>query len=375
MRIFKFLMFLGLFYTNFGDLGQYGLFDQPQAMVLVKKATDKIYAVEVDSANYYIWKLEEILPNHPIVPIMQAFLIQWQNMPIFEGATFARLEAKLLATIEATSKLNAFDSYDIEAVYFELIARGLLAEYYAEDRRYLDAFTEGNKMYGLIKKGFDLVDKQPEFLFTAGLYNYFRVAYPEKHPVVLPFALFFKKGDKVLGLEQIKKATEVGVLSKIEAKMYLAYVYLRYEQTPMEAYVILEGLVHKYPSNRYFVAKFLEASYATKQYQNIAPWMLDFLIASPREYDKMVGNIFMAIHLEFIDKNIEQAYDYYGIGIEFGKQLSNHGEYFKSIGYLGLARLSAQFGNVNTSRSYYNLCLEFAETADVTTAAALGLTK
>ena len=178
MRIFKFLMFLGLFYTNFGALGQYGLFDKPQAMVLVKKATDKIYAVEVDSANYYIWKLEEILPNHPIVPIMQAFLIQWQNMPIFEGATFARLEAKLLATIEATSKLNAFDSYDIEAVYFELIARGLLAEYYAEDRRYLDAFTEGNKMYGLIKKGFDLVDKQPEFLFTAGLYNYFRVAYP-----------------------------------------------------------------------------------------------------------------------------------------------------------------------------------------------------
>ncbi|MEZ7853931.1 MAG: hypothetical protein QMB12_02400, partial [Cyclobacteriaceae bacterium] len=318
-------------------------------------------------------KLHKLIPNHPVIPSMEAFLIQWENIPIIEGQTFVRFEAKLREAIAAAENLNPLDPYDEEAVFFELATRGLLAEHYAENNKYFEAINEANKMYGLIKKGFDLVEDNPEFLFTTGLYNYFRIMYPQKHPIFAPIAIFFKKGDKELGLEQMVMSTEKALISQIEASIYLSYIYLRYEQTPEKAFVLLQDLIKKYPTNYYLLSKFLEAAYATGQYDQIMPWMVDTLINTDRTYYKMIGYIFRAAYLEFVEKETNEAYIYYGMGVGFGNEILNHGEYFKSVGYLGLARLSQQLGNVNTAKSYYNLCLKYAETEDIEKAAHLGL--
>ena len=361
------------FHVTFQANGQHDLFDHPEAMKLVSKGTEKIYQIDVDSALYYIRKLHKLIPNHPVIPSMEAFLIQWENIPIIEGQTFVRFEAKLREAIAAAENLNPLDPYDEEAVFFELATRGLLAEHYAENNKYFEAINEANKMYGLIKKGFDLVEDNPEFLFTTGLYNYFRIMYPQKHPIFAPIAIFFKKGNKELGLEQMVMSTEKAVISQIEASIYLSYIYLRYEQTPEKAFVLLQDLIKKYPTNYYLLSKFLEAAYATGQYDQIMPWIVDTLINTDRTYYKMIGYIFRAAYLEFVEKETNEAYIYYGMGVGFGNEILNHGEYFKSVGYLGLARLSQQLGNVNTAKSYYNLCLKYAETEDIEKAAYLGL--
>ena len=373
MNVLKAFLLIIYLNTTFQAIGQQGLFDNPQAMQLVGKGTESIYKLKVDSAKFYIRELRKILPNHPVVPSMEAFLIQWENIPIIEGQIFFRLEAKLREAVAAAENFNPLDPHDEDAVFFELATRGLLAEYYAENNNYFEAVTEANKMYSLIKIGFDLVNDNPEFLFTTGLYNYFRIMYPQRHPIFAPIAFFFKKGDKQLGLEQILMSTKKAVISQIEASIYLSYIYLRYEQTPEMAFNLLEGLIKRYPSNYYLISKFLESTYATRQYDKIMLWMVDELINTDRSYYRMVGHIFKAVHLEFVQKKSKQAYIFYGMGVGFGSELSNHGEYFKSIAYLGLGRLSQQFGNLNTAKSYFNLCLKYAETKDIEKAAYLGL--
>ncbi|MDG1105546.1 MAG: hypothetical protein P8N26_05230 [Cyclobacteriaceae bacterium] len=373
MHLIKVLFIALFFHVTFQANSQHDLFDHPEAMNLVSKGTEKIYQLDMDSALYYIRKLNKLIPNHPVIPSMEAFLIQWENIPIIEGQTFVRFEAKLREAIAAAENFNPLDPYDEEAVFFELATRGLLAEHYAENNKYFDAINEANKMYGLIKKGFDLVDDNPEFLFTTGLYNYFRTMYPERHPIFAPVAIFFKKGDKELGLEQMVMSTEKAIISQIEAAVYLSYIYLRYEQTPEKAFILLQGLIKKYPNNSYLLSKFLEAAYATRQYNQIMPWIVDALINTNKMYYKMIGYIFRATYLEFVEKETKEAYIYYGMGVGFGNEILNHGEYFKSVGYLGLGRLSQQFGNVNTAKSYYNLCLKYAETEDIEKAAHLGL--
>ena len=168
-------------------------------------------------------------------------------------------------------------------------------------------------------------------------------------------------------------STKKAVISQIEASIYLSYIYLRYEQTPEMAFNLLEGLIKRYPSNYYLISKFLESTYATRQYDKIMLWMVDELINTDRSYYRMVGHIFKAVYLEFVEKKSKQAYFFYEMGVGFGSKLSNHGEYFKSIAYLGLGRLSQQFGNLNTAKSYFNLCLKYAETKDIEKAAYLGL--
>ncbi len=373
MNILKAFFLIISFNITFQAIGQHGLFDHPQAMELVGKGTESIYKLEVDSAIFYIRELRKFVPNHPVIPSMEAFLIRWENIPIIEGQIFVRLEGKLREAIAAAENFNPLDPHDEDAVFFELATRGLLAEYYAENNKYFEAITEANKMYSLIKIGFDLVKDNPEFLFTTGLYNYFRIMYPQKHPIFAPIAFFFKKGDKELGLEQMLMSTEKAVISQIEASIYLSYIYLRYEQTPETAFVLLQDLIKRYPSNQYLVSKFLESTYATHQYDEIMLWMVDGLMNTDRLYYKMVGHIFKAVYLEFVKKESKEAYLNYRMGVGFGSELLNHGEYFKSIAYLGLGRLSQQFGNISTAKSYYNLCLKYAETKDIEKEAYLGL--
>ena len=373
MNVLKAFFLIIYFNITFQAIGQHGLFDHPQAMKLVGKGTESIYKLEVDSAMFYIRELQKIIPDHPVIPSMEAFLIRWENIPIIEGQIFVRLEAKLREAIAAAENFNPLDPRDEDAVFFELATRGLLAEYYAENNKYFEAITEANKMYSLIKKGFDLVKDNPEFLFTTGLYNYFRIMYPQKHPIFAPIAFFFKKGDKELGLEQMLMSTEKAVISQIEASIYLSYIYLRYEQTPEIAFVLLQDLIKRYPSNQYLISKFLESTYATHQYDEIMLWMVDGLMTTDRLYYKMVGHIFKAVYLEFVKKESKEAYLNYRMGVGFGSELLNHGEYFKSIAYLGLGRLSQQFGNISTAKSYYNLCLKYAETKDIEKEAYLGL--
>jgi len=373
MNVLKAFLLAISFMTTSQVIGQQSLFNHPQAMELVGKGTESIYKLKVDSAIFYISELQKLLPNHPVIPSMEAFLIRWENIPVIEGQIFVRLEAKLREAVAAAENFNPLDPYDEDAVFFELATRGLLAEYYAENNNYFEAISEANKMYSLIKIGFDLVNDNPEFLFTSGLYNYFRIMYPQRHPIFTPIAFFFKKGNKELGLEQILMSTEKAVISQIEASIYLSYIYLRYEQTPEMAFFLLEGLIKRYPSNYYLISKFLESTYATHQYNKIMLWMVDELMNADRLYYKMVGHIFKAVYLEFVEKKSKEAYLFYGMGLGFGSELSNHGEYFKSIAYLGLGRLSQQFGNLNTAKSYFNLCLKYAETKDIEKAAYLGL--
>ena len=156
MNILKAFFITIYFNTTFQAVGQQSLFDHPQAMELVGKGTESIYKLKGDSAKFYIRELKKLLPNHPVVPSMEAFLIQWENIPIIEGQIFVRLEAKLREAVVAAENFNVLDPHDEDAVFFELATRGLLAEYYAENKNYFEAITEANKMYGLIKIGSEI---------------------------------------------------------------------------------------------------------------------------------------------------------------------------------------------------------------------------
>ena len=86
MNILKAFFITIYFNTTFHAVGQQSLFDHPQAMELVGKGTECIYKLKVDSAMFYIRELQKLLPNHPVIPSMEAFLIRWENIPIRPNA-------------------------------------------------------------------------------------------------------------------------------------------------------------------------------------------------------------------------------------------------------------------------------------------------
>ncbi|WP_436515505.1 hypothetical protein [Ekhidna sp. To15] len=340
------------------------VFEPGHIQDLVKKGTDHIYNSSADSAEYYIAKAEAYIPDHPVIPLMRAMTMLWYNIPIISEEVFAKMEVQLDSAIFLAKKGDP-DLEDPEMIFFAMASYGLLAEYYADQDYTMKAVGEANRAYGLMKKGFQIVDEHPQFLLTTGLYNYFREKYPERHPIYKPLLWFFRSGDKELGLKQLEAACTKSFLTRVEAYVYLSYIYLRYEFDPKVAQKYLSELCSLYPNNYYAKAKYLESLANPIDFKTVPVDVIYSLITHESPYYKLAGYVFLGYFEEKIVKNQEKAEYAYRLGLEYGQEIPNHGEFFKSFGYLGLGRVLVDIGENQEAKDLLNLSLKYAETEQV----------
>ncbi len=340
------------------------VFEPGPIQQLVKQGTDHIYNANEDSAEYYIAKAEKFIPDHPVIPLMRAMSILWANIPLISEEEFVKMEANLDRAIEL-AKIRDEDLEEPEMIFFAMASYGLLAEYYADQGSTMKAVGEANRAYGLMKKGFEIVDSHPEFLLTTGLYNYFREKYPEKHPIYKPLLWFFRSGDKELGLKQLERACNESFLTTVEAHVYLSYIYLRYEYEPKLAQQYLAALCDMYPNNYYAKAKYMESLANPSDFENAPKEVLYSLITHESPYYKLAGYVFLGYLEEKIIGNQKKAEYAYRLGLEYGESIPNHGEFFKSFGYLGLGRVLIRKNKMEEAEKSLDKALSYAETDQV----------
>ena len=330
------------------------LFDNPSNVKLVSRCVDYIYNVQPDSADRLIKEIENRLPNHPAVPMLRGLNTLWTNIPVVTvDSVFDDFSNHLRETIRLANRLDGGRQEHPEAIFFEMSARGLLAEYYADDGHYMKALSEAGKAYDLVKSGFELSDEVPDFLMTTGVYNYFREKYPEKYPVYKPLLWFFRSGDIELGLRQLEDATQKAVLTRVEAYVYLAYIYLRYEYEPKKAQKYMWYLTKAYPNNLYMKSKLLESLTSDQDFKQAPYNYIEELISSDRPYYSMAGRAFQGLYYELVKKDFTSAIEAFKSGIAVGTDIKGHGTYYRSMSYLGLGRIYVTQGKKEAA--IYNL--------------------
>ena len=350
------IVFLLISFSNFSQV-----FDEGFLQKLAKKGADHIYNANLDSAFYYADSLKTFIPDHPAIPLMKAVALIWSHIPTISDEVFSVIERKLDSVVFLAEQ-KAPKLKDSEMMFFAMAAHGLLAEYYADKDYTIKAVRAASRAYLLLKRGFDLTEEYPEFLFTTGLYNYFREMYPKKYPIYKPLLWFFRSGDRELGLEQLEKATEITFLTKVEAHIYLSYIYLRYEYKPERAQEYLSRLCLSYPNNYYAKAKYLESLANPKDF-NIAPIeMINDLIDHENDYYKLAGYVFLGYYEEAVNNNHLRAEIAYRKGLTFGMQVPDHGEFFKGFGYLGLGRILIARKDSEEAEAALKQALNYPET-------------
>ncbi len=350
--------------TCFGYLCQAQLFYDVRHKQRVMKAAKHIYNQDSAKAFAAMNEVTQFLPNHPMTPLMKAVYLLWKEIPMkTTDSVFTVFEGYLRETIRLAEALP--DKYEEEKIFFDMSARALLAEHYADEGSYVKAINEARRTYGNVRKGFELVDENPEFLLTTGLYNYFREAYPEKYPVYKSFVWLFREGDKDLGLEQLHRATKEAVISKVEAYLYLSYIYLRYENDRYKAYEVLKELHGQFPNNNYFKVKYTEALLLNGKYEEAYPLILE-LKEVEKVYYLVSAQVFYGMYKEYAKNDDISALTAYNIAISKVKELRGQGSHYISQAYLGAGRCYAKFGNKLKSREYFEKAMEYSETPWVT---------
>ncbi|KAA0991448.1 tetratricopeptide repeat protein [Dyadobacter aurulentus] len=336
------------------------LLNDPVSLKNVQASLDKIYNYEFEEARTTISLVEKKYPNHPVSHLLDSFILFWKYLPIKDNPVRSKeYMHKLNQCLDAINKKYGKNSLDPEAVFYTMVARGYMAMLYNYRGEMMNAAGEGKKAYNAFVEGLKLIQKNPEFYFTSGMYNYYVEVYPEEHPIVKPLLVFFKSGDKALGLKQMDIATKQGTITRAESNFYISHVYLKYESRPDKAVGYMEKLVDLYPKNPIFRMKHVEALILSGKYEEARKEVADLRKINAGFYPA-AWRTFQGIIEEKGEKNDAVAQKEYLLALKTPHDAQYTKEYH-ALAYAGLARIAARAGNKSKAKEYYKKCLDKAE--------------
>jgi hypothetical protein len=327
----------------------------------IKLALDKIYNFEFTAAEGMIQSIQKSYPRHPVSPMLQALYTSWKHFPMDpKSQAYTNYQQYLRESLEMNKATFGDNTSHPEGIFFALSAHSYLSLVASEEKDYMKALSEAKKSYAFMKKGFDLMNKFPEFYFSTGLYNYYVVQYPENHPVVKPFMFFFTSGNKQLGLQQMEKSIHQGTFTRIEACYWLAHIYIKHENKPQKALHYTQQLINKYPANIHYVMRHAEMLIANGKYEQAQPY-IQKLLAHQNKLFHGAAYIFQGVIQEKGVKNHALARLNYQRAFNLSVADKRYTKDLYAQAYAGLARIADTEGNKLAAKDLYRKTLELAE--------------
>lgn len=356
-----FRFFIGLLLLVLPGLAPAQVLTDPAAQQTVQRVLDNIYSMEFTQADEQIRQIRARYPQHPIGPILLATKLELQYVPIHENPTAkAQFIQAVGQGLDLSKRLLDRNDKDPEGIFFALTAHSYLAALYNNQNETIKAVGESRKSYGYLKDGFRLMDKNPDFYFTTGLYNYYVERYPIDHPVVRPFMVFFDDGDMALGLKQMEIAAKRALFMRAGANYYLAHVLLKHETQPGRAVAFTKYLADKYPNNPLFGMINAEALLLAGRYAEARPYVQRLKQMSNRQLLPLAVYTFDGILAEQADRDDKEAASAYQAALRQPVNAAYTKEY-QAMAYAGLARIAARSNNQQTAKLYYKKALAVAQ--------------
>lgn len=220
---------------------------------LVRKGADHIYNVEFDSAEVCFQEVIKRYPDQPAGYFLSS-MVNWWKITLYRETDFFDngFLKKINKVIEVCDAILDNNPKDINALFFKAGALGYRGRFYAEQKEWISAANDGSKAFDLMLDCYEIAPRNHDIMLGTGIYNYFAEAIPEKYPVTKPLLFFLPKGDKKIGILQLKAAALDARYASIEAKVVLLQIYYSFERNTNESIKMSEELFTAYPNNPYF---------------------------------------------------------------------------------------------------------------------------
>ncbi len=327
----------------------------------IHEGLDKMYNFEFATAAPIFEKIRQRYPQHPVYPMLKSMEVVWKNIPLGNNPKVINTNRAYLNEVVKRAKvLLDKNEKDAEGVFFTMAAHGFLALSYAENNEMTTAVNEARKTYGYLKDGMKMLNQYADFYPSVGVYNYYVEQYPETHPIVKPFMIFFADGNKALGLKQLELGSKQGIFTKVEALYFLLHIYIKHEQQASKALACTQQLVTRYPGNVVFAMRHAEMLLTNGRYDEAQPYITQVAENKDNVFQSTVA-VFNGIIQEKQKKNNVQARTYYQQAVAMNVVNIRYNNDFIAMAYAGMARIAAAEGKKETAKSNYKKCLEIAE--------------
>lgn len=335
------------------------------------EAMNNLYNSKFEIAELKFKELIQRYPDHPLPYYLVGLSNWWRMMPYPEDDPVIKqyepfFDTYMELSIKKAEEIYTKNESDIEATFFLCAAHGLIARYYAENGQEMRSLNNTRKAFSYFKKLNENNDLSPEFLFGSALFNYYAAWFRTEYPVLKPVLALFPKGDKALGIKQLKRVYSNAFWTRTEAQYFLMRIYYNEEDDEQTAFEYAEYLAKTYPDNAYFQRIYARVCYTLGKWEDckkvsesimykININMPGYEAISGRYASFFLGRIYKA------SKNQEKAKEFYIKTIAFAEKTNATNQNYYLYALADLARISIEEKNVSAARQYYENLLDNAD--------------
>jgi tetratricopeptide (TPR) repeat protein len=310
---------------------------------------------------------------HPLPYFLMGLSDWWKIMPNTKNTSHdASFLAYMDTTIQVAERLyKEYPAYKAEAAFFLAAAYGFKGRLYSDEERknWRKAATVGKNALNYLEEGRGSHNLSPELVFGDALYNYFSVWVPENYPALRPILWFFPKGDKELGLKQLKEVSYNAFYTRTEAMVWLMRILNSYENDQFQALQISEYLIESHPDNPFFHRYYARMLYSVGRYAEAEPVCKEILAridSGMTGYEATSGR-YAAFFLGQIyesKKQLDESAKYYELCVKYAEEIGavDSGYYLYSL--ISLGEINQARGNKAEAKRYFQLVRKKADRKD-----------
>ncbi|UOQ65487.1 tol-pal system protein YbgF [Hymenobacter volaticus] len=333
-------------------------------------AVHNLYNSKHDQAEKQFRSLRRRYPQHPMPYFLMGLSTWWKIMPsnvtntIYDKTFFAYMDT----AITKGERLYDIDNKNYEACFFLAAAYGFDARLHAERHDLRKATVSSKRALDYLDKSKEANGLSPEFLLGQGLFNYYAAWISDEHPWLRPILLLFPRGNRQLGLQQIKNVAANGMYTGPEAKFFLMKILgSEQENNSAGALQVARQLATTYPDNGYFERYYAMLCFNNGEHRKCEQVSLDILDKLNRGmpgYEGFSGR-YATYYLGWLNqnkyKNAAKAKDYFQRCVVFSEATGQTGVGYYVHANYNLAKIADEENNVGAARRYYQVVLEKAE--------------
>ncbi len=336
----------------------------------IVKGIDHVYKLEFDSANTIFQSFADADPKDPTGYFFLAMSEWWK---IYINKDDRSNDDNYLAKVDKCIKVCEERIDENENNDWATFLLGGVIGYrgFMNVMRdnWLKAIDDGKQGLNLIQRSYEQNPANKDAVLGLGIYNYAVDYVVERYPFLKAVLFFFPKGNKELGLTQLRDCADNGRYSRTEATVTLAYIHLSYEKNYPEAQKYALKLCSLYPNNPVF-ERFLGKCYVglnnISEGLNLYRSMLAKADSSMpyynNDYIRREANYYMGVCLAKTG-NIDEALKYYETTINICKSLEKEGEEspYYVFSLLGSGVIYEQKGNKSEAVKLYDKVLSIKD--------------
>jgi len=341
------------------DTTQILLLENISIQVQTTQAINDMYNFKFSLAEKQFLHLRDEFPHHALAYFLLALNEWWKINVNIENESY---DETFLAYID-TALLRAHYLYEIpqyrvESAFFLAAGYGFQGRLYAERSKWAKAAMAGRNSLKYLKDCQEKGYLSPELLFGDALFNYFSVWIPENYPMLKPIMAFFPKGDKELGLEQLRHVARNAFYTRTEAQYFLMRILSSEENDLPGALQVSEYLHQTFPDNAYFHRYYARMLYSTGQYsaaEKVSTEIMTRIDSGQVGYEDICGR-YASFYLGQINeqrRDFDQAKYYYLRTVEFAENIGATDSGYYLYALLSLGQIAANEGNEEQAREYF----------------------